>query len=437
MNVSAIARKASVVVSGIVGVALLVLVLEDRDPPPPPETEPKAVVEKPPAPEPAPQPEIAKPLAMTTVALPPPPMPEPPRVQPTPPPKEPAKMVAPVRQPTPPPAKPVKVVKPMQPEQTPPPAKPVKLVKAMQPKPTPPPAKPATVLKPIRPEQAPLPARTFEPLRPEPQPKPVVRKPDQLVPPRPALREEPVARTIEPLRPTPPAEIVEKPSLPVEPLRPEPIQPLKAEKIPEPLVAEKPIEPEPAPQEPPTIKVSAHSSPRVAKEGRALLRLLEHGSGPAIEISWPTGGSVRHRMYGLLSGCYGMRTVVMDASGNLYNATGQRATKWDLNLDRFSGFVRQPNGYTAPEEHRKAAAIRRYHGMGRIGRVVRLFPRNVDALFLGGLKQALGERYKTARSIRAAYRREGSRLFIEGIVADGVGVDGRIAFATVAGTGCR
>ncbi len=367
MNVSGIARKASVAVSGIVGVALLVLVMEDREPPPP-QSEPKAAIAT--TPQPAPEAETAKPLAMATVALPPPPMPEPPKVQPAPP-QEPVKVV-----------KVVKVVKPMRSPQTPPP-----------------------------------PARTVKPLRPAPAPP--ARKAEPAEPLRPTPPEEPPVRVVKPLRPAPKAAVAEKPPVAETPMAPEPAPP------------------EAAPEQPPTIKVSAHTSPRVAKEGRTLLRLLEHGSGPAIEIAWPTDGSGRRRMYDLLSGCYGMRTVVMDASGNLYTAGGQRATKWDLNLDRFSGFVRQPTGYTAPEERRQARAIRRYHGMGRSGRVVRLFPRDVDALFLGGLKQALGERYKAARSIRAAYRQEGSRLFIEGIVADGVGVDGRIAFATVAVAGCR
>ena len=424
MNVSGIARKASVAVSGIVGVALLVLVLKDRDPPPPPEIEPKVAVEKPPAPEPAPQPETAKPLTMATMALPPPPMPEPPKAQPAPP------------RPTPPkPVKTVKAVKPMVPQPAPPPTKPIQVVKPMQPAQTPPPRNPAKALKPMQPEQTPPPpAKTVKPLRPEPKPAPVVHKPKPVEPPRPA------PRTFEPLRPAPKAETAAAPPQPVEPLRPEPIEPLKPARKPHPPstetpIVESPVEPEPAPEEPPTIKVSARTSPRVAKEGRALLRLLEHGSGPAIEISWPTDGLGRRKIFGLLRGCYGMRTVVMDTRGNLYTASGARARKWNLNLDRFSGFVRQPNGYTAPEERREATAIRRYHGMGRTGRVVRLFPRNVDALFLGGLKQALGERYKTARSIRATYRQEGSSLFIEGIVADGAGVDGRIAFAAVAS--CR
>ena len=146
---------------------------------------------------------------------------------------------------------------------------------------------------------------------------------------------------------------------------------------------------------------------------------------------------MRHRMYGLLNSCYGMRTALMDGQGNLYVADGPRSHKWDINLDRYSGFVRQPNGFIAAEERSQANAIRAYHGMGGLGRPVRLFPRHVDALFLGGLKQALGERYKTARSIRAAYRQTGSRLFIEGIEADGIGVEASIAFASVAGPGCR
>ncbi|MEE9544984.1 MAG: hypothetical protein V3V55_05250 [Rhodospirillales bacterium] len=185
-----------------------------------------------------------------------------------------------------------------------------------------------------------------------------------------------------------------------------------------------------------TIRAAAANGP-MAMAGRPLLRLLEHGQGPEIEIVWPSERRSREALYRLLGNCHGMLAAVMDGDGNLYLAEGQRRRRWELDLDRFSGFVRQPAGFTARQEDRQADAIRRHHGLGRSARLVRLFPRRVDAALLGGLREILGERYKTAAAIRAAYRQAGPRLFIENIEADGVRVDGRIALASVAAPGCR
>lgn len=186
-----------------------------------------------------------------------------------------------------------------------------------------------------------------------------------------------------------------------------------------------------------TIRAVAAANDPMTMAGRPLLRLLEHGQGPDIEIAWPNERRRREALYRLLGNCHGMRAAVMDEGGNLYLAEGQRRRRWELDLDRFSGFVRQPDGFTARQEDRRADAIRRHHGLGRLARLVRLFPRRVDAALLGGLREILGERYKTAAAIRATYRQIGLRLFIEDIEADGVGVDGRIALASVPAPGCR
>ncbi|MBE0529634.1 MAG: hypothetical protein IH626_02335 [Rhodospirillales bacterium] len=185
-----------------------------------------------------------------------------------------------------------------------------------------------------------------------------------------------------------------------------------------------------------TVHVSTQAGGAVAQEGRALLRLLEHGSGPAIAIAWPSDTGQQTRLYQVLARCYGMRSIVMDGQGILYVADGARGHRWELNLDRFSGFVRQPLGFIAPEERAQAAAIRRHHTLDGSAGVVRIFPRRVDAVLLGGLRQVLGDSYGDARAIHAVYRLEGSRLFVEHIERDGVVVDGRIAFASLSRGAC-
>ena len=178
---------------------------------------------------------------------------------------------------------------------------------------------------------------------------------------------------------------------------------------------------------PRTVRVSVTDRSPEAKEGRTLLRLLEHGSGPTIEIAWPDGNSARSSLYHLLRSCYGMRTALMNAGGSLYVTDGDR--NWRPDMDRFSGFVRQPSGALPAAENKEVGAIRRRHGLGPEGTVVRLFPRNVDAILLGGLRNILVGRYQNTKIIHAAYRRDGSRLMIDNITADGISVRGRIAFS--------
>ena len=107
-----------------------------------------------------------------------------------------------------------------------------------------------------------------------------------------------------------------------------------------------------------------------------------------------------------------------------------RGQKWEINLDRFSGFVRQPAGFVATEERRAADVIRRYHGLRFGTNIVRIFPRRVDAVLLGGLQQILGDGYGRSRAIHGTYRQIGGTLYVEDIVADGVSVAGRIAFSS-------
>jgi hypothetical protein len=172
-------------------------------------------------------------------------------------------------------------------------------------------------------------------------------------------------------------------------------------------------------------------------EGRTLLRLLEHGSGPIVELAWPDGARHRERLYARLVQCFGMQVALMGADDRLYVADGRPNTPWNLNLDRFSGFIREPAGTLSREERQAADRIRAQHNALVSASLVRVFPRTVDARLLGGLRQLLGEHYASVQSIRARYKLSGSRLVVEQIVADGRRIQGTLELPPVASGVCR
>ena len=57
---------------------------------------------------------------------------------------------------------------------------------------------------------------------------------------------------------------------------------------------------------------------------------------------------------------------------------------------------------------------------------IRIFPRRVDALLLGGLRAVIGEGYQNTSTIHATYRISGSSVTVAGIVADGRSFPGEI-----------
>lgn len=208
--------------------------------------------------------------------------------------------------------------------------------------------------------------------------------------------------------------------------------------VPTPLKPTARPEPNPGPVSDPGVS-SANAEIRVdaeaVRDGRQLLRILEHGDGPGIEIAWPGSGAERERLHGVLRRCFGMRLALIDRSGGLYLDAGPRGTRWPIDLDRFSGFVRRPNGRITPAEQRDAGRVERYHRRLPATDPVRLFPRVVDAALLGGLADLLGDGYRSSKAITASYRLRGQRLTVEGVRMDGRRVTGRIDLSRVAA--CR
>lgn len=185
-----------------------------------------------------------------------------------------------------------------------------------------------------------------------------------------------------------------------------------------PLPPEKPAPPvRSMPMRPAALAVGKNRSK--AANGRTLLRLLEHGSGPAIEIAWPADRGASRRLFSALSACYGMVSAVMQRDGTLYRATGPRGRPWRPDMDRYSSFLRDPAGRSLSVEAEKARQIRSHHDLGRDSRPVRLFPRDVDARILGGLRRLAGQDYAKADRIRARYRLTPAGLSVTALTVDG------------------
>lgn len=244
------------------------------------------------------------------------------------------------------------------------------------------------------------------------------------------------------LPPPPKAKVAKAVSQP-KPVKKAPPKPV-VKQIPKPVPKPKPIpvakpspksEPKPAPKPEPkaeTVKV-ATAGKKLVQEGRALLRVLEHGAGPVIEIAWPEGRSAREALYQNLAGCYGMKVALMDPTMRLFVADQGRGQAWDFNADRYSGFVRQPSGSLAPNEAREHNVIRNRHGLSYEAHPVRIFPRHLDALLLGGMGRLIGPAYQGSKSIRATYVMKGRRMLVENIMVDGRRVSGTVDFTSRCG----
>jgi hypothetical protein len=168
-----------------------------------------------------------------------------------------------------------------------------------------------------------------------------------------------------------------------------------------------------------------------ATEGRVLLQMFEQGAGPTIEIRWPAQAGQRDRLYAVFTHCLGMQVGILDDQGHLYLGEGPRDQALTLNTDKYSGFIRRPEGAIAAGEQQEITRIRQYHQAAGAAAPARMFPRRVDSFLLGGLRQAVGDQYLKMKSIRAAYRLNGNRVLIESIVADGRAVEGAIDLSTV------
>ncbi len=201
--------------------------------------------------------------------------------------------------------------------------------------------------------------------------------------------------------------------------------------------AERKIAPQPAnamaQKKAPTVGQS-QTSPLIAV-GRPLLRLLEHGDGPRIDISWPTDPHERSALFDTFERCYGMVVALVAESGDLYSDRSS-AAPWEINLDYYSGFVRQSGRLSTPRERDWSRRIVQRHPSAAGKLPVRVFPRQTDALLMGGLHELLAGSYRSTKSITARYAHSAQSVTIVGISADGLNIPGRIDLSAAARRSC-
>ncbi len=160
-------------------------------------------------------------------------------------------------------------------------------------------------------------------------------------------------------------------------------------------------------------------TPRSQQQGQQLLRQLEQGKGPGIEIAWPVSRRGREGLFNLLHDCLGLRVAKLHR-GQLSAVEESSAA---LGGQKMSRFVRLVVGSISAREQ---TLLTRLHANGV---AVRLFPRQVDASMLAGLASLVGGNYAHSQQIRGHYRRQGSALLIENIAVDGRAIAGVVRLA--------
>jgi len=157
------------------------------------------------------------------------------------------------------------------------------------------------------------------------------------------------------------------------------------------------------------------TSSQSLRKGRALLRILEHGSGPEINFAWPENHAARNNLFDIFRRCYGMHVALLGSNNFLYRLTDPAGKPWKPNMDKISGFSRIVGGKIAESEEKLIYRLKRRHSSIRGGTPVRLFPRNFDGAVLGGLSKFIGMVDAPLRSISARYKMNGSRVLMTDI----------------------
>lgn len=167
---------------------------------------------------------------------------------------------------------------------------------------------------------------------------------------------------------------------------------------------------------------------RAEADGRRLLRLMEHGAGPDIQIAWPAERAARARLYDLLVRCYGVVSGFHLGEGKIITQkSGLTNSDGYLNLDLYSGFVRVIEGESPAAERQVLATLAPRARSAASATPVRIFPRAADALVLGSLQQLAKVNLAKAGSVRARYQYRHGDFVLHDLVLDGQPVPGAIA----------
>ena len=117
---------------------------------------------------------------------------------------------------------------------------------------------------------------------------------------------------------------------------------------------------------------------------------------------------------------------MLDDRERLFVKESLPGKKWQINLDRYSTFMRQISGRSTSQEAQELSQIE-HRQSGRTQMTpIRIFSRRMDAYVLGGLGHIVGRNYRSQKSIRARYELNGSDIIITDIIVDGRRREGKI-----------
>jgi len=175
------------------------------------------------------------------------------------------------------------------------------------------------------------------------------------------------------------------------------------------------------------------------KKGRALLKIMEHGKGPAIEIAWPDDAGDQDRLYKILSNCLNVQTVLYEQNDRFFREGG--TANWRPNPDRYSGYMRAVAGHLPRTEKQLVRRIRQHNPSSSTASIIRLFPRALDARLLGGIhniiQQYKGRGFLGTHIIKGRYLLEEPYLYAIIKTIDGKDFNAKILLADTGNHRCH
>ena len=173
-------------------------------------------------------------------------------------------------------------------------------------------------------------------------------------------------------------------------------------------------------------RMDAAQTRKILKNGRAILRILEHGTGPSINFAWPDNAKERDNLFVLLRKCYGMQTVLLGQNKRLYRQSDASGRSWLIDMDRISGFIRMAGGKLTDLEKKIIKQTRQQHSQIQLNTAVRMFPRKFDGGLLGEIARIIDTKNTKIHSISARYKQNNRDLSMVDIRINGKIKAGRI-----------
>lgn len=158
--------------------------------------------------------------------------------------------------------------------------------------------------------------------------------------------------------------------------------------------------------------------------GTELLRRIEAGDGPSLELGWPVSAGERRRVADHLTRCAGL-TVALLARDRLWRLGDPPGRAWVPDPVRLSGILRRADGVGLVTVER----IRVHHGLTG-GVPVALVARGFDSRLLDGLARVAPGGRLTGH-VRARYGLRGGDLVLSALEVDGRPVPGVVRLARI------